>query len=48
MTETLNAIQERLNPQRIRDEAVGSVRAATIGRIEDAADDAKWMVKGVR
>jgi uncharacterized protein YjbJ (UPF0337 family) len=46
MTETMNAIQERLNPGHIRDQAVGSVRRATIGRVEDAADDAKSMVKG--
>lgn len=46
MTETMNALQEKLNPQRIREEAVGSVRRATIGRVEDAAEDAKWKVKG--
>lgn len=46
MTETMNAIQEKLNPQRIREEAVGSVRRATIGRVETAAEDAKWKVKG--
>jgi uncharacterized protein YjbJ (UPF0337 family) len=44
--ETVNAIQERLNPQRIRDEAVSTVREATVGRVEDVAEDAKWKVKG--
>ncbi len=46
MTETLNAIQAKLNPSHIRDQAVGSVRQATIGRVEDAADDAREKVKG--
>ncbi len=46
MTETISAIQEKLNPQRIREEAIGSVRRATIGRVEDAADDVTWKVKG--
>jgi uncharacterized protein YjbJ (UPF0337 family) len=44
--ETVNAIQERLNPQRIREEAVSTVREATVGRVEDVAEDAKWKVKG--
>jgi gas vesicle protein len=47
MSETLNAIQERLNPQRIKQQAADSVRAATVGRVETMADDAKWKVKGV-
>ena len=47
MTQTLNAIQERLNPQRLREDAVSTVRAATVGRVEDMADDAKWKMKGV-
>jgi ElaB/YqjD/DUF883 family membrane-anchored ribosome-binding protein len=47
MTQTLNAIQERLNPQRIKQQATDSVRAATVGRVENMADDAKWKVKGV-
>jgi hypothetical protein len=47
MTETLNAIQEKLNPQRIKQQAADQVRAATVGRVETIADDAKWKVKGV-
>jgi hypothetical protein len=47
MTQTMSAIQEKLDPQRIRDQAVGSLRQATIGRVEDAADDATEKVKGV-
>lgn len=47
MTQTLNAIQEKLNPQRIKQQAADSVRAATVGRVETIADDAKWKVKGV-
>ena len=47
MTQTLNAIQEQLNPQRLREDAVSTVRAATVGRVEDMADDAKWKMKGV-
>ena len=43
----MSAIQEKLSPQNIREKAVESVRAATIGRVEDVADDAKWKVKGV-
>jgi len=47
MTQTLNAIQEKLNPQRIKQQAADQVRAATVGRVEDMADEAKWKVKGV-
>lgn len=47
MTQTLNAIQEKLNPQRIKQQATDQVRAATVGRVETMADDAKWKVKGV-
>jgi hypothetical protein len=47
MTGTLSAIQAKLNPQHIREQAVESVRQATIGRVEDAAEDARWRVKGV-
>jgi ElaB/YqjD/DUF883 family membrane-anchored ribosome-binding protein len=47
LSETVNAIQEKLNPQRIKDEAVSTVREATVGRVEDMAEDAKWKVKGV-
>ncbi len=43
---TLSEIQEKLSPRRITDEAVGSVRRATIGRVEDAAEDARSVVKG--
>jgi ElaB/YqjD/DUF883 family membrane-anchored ribosome-binding protein len=47
LTETLNAIQEKLNPQRLKEQATDQVRAATVGRVETMADDAKWKVKGV-
>lgn len=46
LTETVDAIQQKLNPQRIREEAVSTVREATVGRVEDMADEAKWKVKG--
>jgi ElaB/YqjD/DUF883 family membrane-anchored ribosome-binding protein len=44
--ETVQAIQEKLNPQRLREEAVSTVRDATVGRVEDFAEEAKWKVKG--
>lgn len=46
LAETVNAIQEKLNPQRLKEEAVSTVREATVGRVEEMADDAKWKVKG--
>jgi ElaB/YqjD/DUF883 family membrane-anchored ribosome-binding protein len=47
LTQTLNAIQEKLSPERIKQQATDQVRAATVGRVETMADDAKWKVKGV-
>jgi ElaB/YqjD/DUF883 family membrane-anchored ribosome-binding protein len=46
LSETVEAIQQKLDPQRIREEAVSTVRDATVGRVEDMADEAKWKVKG--
>lgn len=46
LSETVDAIQQKLNPQRLKDEAVSTVREATVGRVEDMADDAMWKVKG--
>jgi ElaB/YqjD/DUF883 family membrane-anchored ribosome-binding protein len=47
LTQTLNAIQEKLSPERIKQQATDQVRAATVGRVETMADDAKWKVRGV-
>lgn len=47
MSETIDAIQERLNPQRIKEEATEAVREATIGRVEDAFHDASGTAKGM-
>jgi hypothetical protein len=41
LSETIDAIQRRLSPDNIKEQAVGSVRRATIGRVEDAADEVK-------
>ncbi|MBI1295342.1 DUF3618 domain-containing protein [bacterium] len=45
MGETIDRIQDRLNPDRLRSEAEEAVREATIGRIETMAYDAKRKAK---
>ena len=45
MGETIDRIQDRLNPDRLRSEAEEAVREATIGRIETMAHDAKRKAK---
>ncbi|MGI6208011.1 MAG: DUF3618 domain-containing protein [Anaerolineae bacterium] len=40
MSETVDALQERLSPERLRQEATITVREATIGRAEDMAERA--------
>lgn len=40
MSETIDAIQEKLSPQRVMEQARETVRDATVGRIERPLDDA--------
>lgn len=46
MSETIDEIGERLNPQRLKDEAIQSVRDNTIGRAEQVVQDATDSAKG--
>ena len=46
MGETIDAIQERLSPDHMKEQAMGAVLAATIGRAEEAVDGATQTVKG--
>ena len=46
MGETIDAIQEKLSPDNMKEQAKEAVRAATIGRAEEAMDDATQSVKG--
>lgn len=48
MAETVDSIQERLSPERLKREAVDSVREATIGRAEEMAETAARRAKGFR
>jgi ElaB/YqjD/DUF883 family membrane-anchored ribosome-binding protein len=45
MSETIDRIQYRLDPSRLRNEAEDAVREATIGRVEDMAYQAKRKAK---
>lgn len=45
MSETIDRIQHRLDPSRLRSEAEDAVREATIGRVEDMAYQAKRRAK---
>src|SRR5713101_4343171 len=45
MGETIDAIKERLNPQKLMGQAKESVREATIGRAQDAANAAVETAK---
>ena len=46
MSETIDAIQERLNPDHVKEQAMGAVREATIGRAEEAVGGATQRVRG--
>lgn len=46
MSETIDALQERLNPQHLVDEAKESLRGATIGKVEDMMDSARDSMQG--
>jgi ElaB/YqjD/DUF883 family membrane-anchored ribosome-binding protein len=46
MGETLDEIEQRLSPQRLKDEAIQSVRDNTIGRAEQVVQDATDSAKG--
>jgi ElaB/YqjD/DUF883 family membrane-anchored ribosome-binding protein len=46
MSHTIDAIQGKLNPQNIVEQAKGSVREATIGRVEDMVNNATYTAKG--
>jgi hypothetical protein len=48
LTETVEAIQERLNPQRLVDEAKDTVREATIGKAEQMAYEVGERVRETR
>jgi ElaB/YqjD/DUF883 family membrane-anchored ribosome-binding protein len=48
LTETVEAIQERLNPQRLVDEAKETVREATIGKAEQMAYEVGERVRETR
>jgi len=46
MSQTIDAIQEKLNPQNLVEQAKESVREATIGRVEDMVNNATYTAKG--
>lgn len=46
MSQTVDALQERLAPERLKNEALDKVRNATVGKVENFADDARDMAKG--
>jgi ElaB/YqjD/DUF883 family membrane-anchored ribosome-binding protein len=46
MSQTINEIQERLDPQRLRNQAQGALHDATIGRAKDMADNVTDRAKG--
>lgn len=47
MSQTVDAIQEKLDPTRLKNQAISTVRGATVGKVEQLADDAGRSVKGV-
>jgi ElaB/YqjD/DUF883 family membrane-anchored ribosome-binding protein len=47
MRQTLDALQVKLDPERLKQQAAGAVREATVGRVEDFADNASRTMKGV-
>ncbi len=46
MGRTLNTLEYKLNPQRLKQQAADKVRSETVGRVENLADDASRKVKG--
>lgn len=46
MSETVDALQEKLNPEHIKEQVVDSVREATIGRAENMVSSASETVRG--
>jgi ElaB/YqjD/DUF883 family membrane-anchored ribosome-binding protein len=46
MSQTIDAIQGKLNPQNIVEQAKESVREATIGRVEDMVNNATYTARG--
>jgi ElaB/YqjD/DUF883 family membrane-anchored ribosome-binding protein len=47
MSETIDALQERLNPDTLKQEAKGAVRGATIGRAEEMVGTAQHRAEDV-
>jgi hypothetical protein len=47
MSETIDAIQERLNPKRLMDDAKETVRAATVGKVTDMMNSASESASGL-
>lgn len=45
MTHTIDAIQERLSPERLTEQAKDAVRDATIGRVEDAVSNVSYTAR---
>jgi ElaB/YqjD/DUF883 family membrane-anchored ribosome-binding protein len=48
MSETINAIQDKLSPDNLKDQAKEMVREATIGRAEEMVNNAGDTAKGLR
>jgi len=46
MSSTIDAIQEKLNPDNLKEQAKDAVREATVGRVEDAVNNAGQTAKG--
>ncbi len=46
MSVTMDALEERLNPQRLKEEAADKIREQTVGRVERFTDNASETVKG--
>jgi uncharacterized protein YjbJ (UPF0337 family) len=46
MEQNINALQSRLDPDRLKNEAKTKIREQTVGRVEDFADEATETVKG--
>ncbi len=46
MSVTVDALEDRLNPQRLKQEATDKIRENTVGRVEHFADNASETMKG--
>lgn len=46
MEQNINALQSRLDPDRLKDDAKTKIREQTVGRVQGLADDASETVKG--